>query len=321
MNYGLGRLATLPLSLRLLREIHAELLSGTRGAERYPGEFRHTQSWIGPSGATLAQAPSYRRPSRTCTHHSTIWSATCTPTTTCRCSWPVQSPTPSSRRSTPSSTATAGWGVLSSPCLGANGSRLTDLLFERPFLNVNLVKDSLGVSFVTAGRLIEQLAQPRAAVRGHRRQAQSPVPLHALRLVVHRHHGCHRPRRSRRRDLSGPSYPNSESGACALRRSPLARRRSSPWSHADGCDPLGLALLVELQQPVAQIRARRPDSAARPCGASWSRGRGPTPLGGGHCIVELDVQPPQRQLHEAFSWSEARNVTKTATVSLDGSSW
>jgi len=76
MNYGLGRLATLPLSLRLLREIHAELLSGTRGAERYPGEFRHTQSWIGPSGATLAQAPSYRRPSRTCTHHSTIWSAT-----------------------------------------------------------------------------------------------------------------------------------------------------------------------------------------------------------------------------------------------------
>jgi len=32
------------------------------------------------------------------------------------------------------------------------------LLFERPFLNVNLVKDSLGVSFVTAGRLIEQFA-------------------------------------------------------------------------------------------------------------------------------------------------------------------
>ncbi len=42
--------------------------------------------------------------------------------------------------------------------LGANGSRLADLLFERPFLNVNLVKDSLGVSFVTAGRLIEQFA-------------------------------------------------------------------------------------------------------------------------------------------------------------------
>ncbi len=44
-------------------------------------------------------------------------------------------------------------------------------------------------------------------------------------------------------------------------------------------------------------------------------------VGGGHCIVKLDVQPPQHQLHEAFSWSEARNVTKTATVSLHGSSW
>jgi Fic family protein len=42
MNLGLERLASLPLSLRLLREIHAELLRGTRGSERTPGEFRHS---------------------------------------------------------------------------------------------------------------------------------------------------------------------------------------------------------------------------------------------------------------------------------------
>jgi Fic family protein len=42
--------------LRLLREIHAELLKGVRGEERQPGEFRTTQNWIGPSGCTLNQA-------------------------------------------------------------------------------------------------------------------------------------------------------------------------------------------------------------------------------------------------------------------------
>ncbi len=56
MNYGLERLAELPLSLRLIREIHAELLSGTRGAEKLPGEFRRDQNWIGPQNASLAEA-------------------------------------------------------------------------------------------------------------------------------------------------------------------------------------------------------------------------------------------------------------------------
>lgn len=40
MNYGLERLKELPLSLRLIREIHAELLKGVRGGHRTPGEFR-----------------------------------------------------------------------------------------------------------------------------------------------------------------------------------------------------------------------------------------------------------------------------------------
>src|SRR5680860_1102059 len=56
MNYGLERLGTLPLSLRLIRETHAELFSGTRGSRRSPGEFRTIQNWIGPVGISLQQA-------------------------------------------------------------------------------------------------------------------------------------------------------------------------------------------------------------------------------------------------------------------------
>ncbi len=56
MNYGLDRLSTLPLSLRLIREIHTELLRNVRGSERQPGEFRTSQNWIGAAGAFLSQA-------------------------------------------------------------------------------------------------------------------------------------------------------------------------------------------------------------------------------------------------------------------------
>jgi Fic family protein len=56
MNYGLARLDELPLSLRLIREIHEELLRDGRGSRATPGEFRTSQNWIGPAGASLAQA-------------------------------------------------------------------------------------------------------------------------------------------------------------------------------------------------------------------------------------------------------------------------
>jgi len=56
MNYGLKRLDDLPLSLRLIREIHGKLLKGVRGANRTPGEFRRSQNWIGPANCTLATA-------------------------------------------------------------------------------------------------------------------------------------------------------------------------------------------------------------------------------------------------------------------------
>lgn len=56
LNLGLSRLQALPLSTRLLREIHAELMRGVRGHHATPGEFRTTQNWIGPQGASLASA-------------------------------------------------------------------------------------------------------------------------------------------------------------------------------------------------------------------------------------------------------------------------
>jgi Fic family protein len=56
VNYGLERLKTLPVSLRLIREIHKKLMQGVRGAERDSGEFRHTQNWIGSGGCSLAEA-------------------------------------------------------------------------------------------------------------------------------------------------------------------------------------------------------------------------------------------------------------------------
>lgn len=56
MNYGLERLQTLPVSVRLIREIHKRLLRGVRGSQRRPGELRTTQNWIGPSGCTLREA-------------------------------------------------------------------------------------------------------------------------------------------------------------------------------------------------------------------------------------------------------------------------
>ena len=56
MNFGLDRIKTLPLSLRLIREIHKALLRDGRGSKATPGEFRRTQNWIGPQGASIKQA-------------------------------------------------------------------------------------------------------------------------------------------------------------------------------------------------------------------------------------------------------------------------
>lgn len=56
LEYGLKRIETLPISLRLVRELHEHLMAGVRGGDRSPGEFRRVQSWIGREGCTVDEA-------------------------------------------------------------------------------------------------------------------------------------------------------------------------------------------------------------------------------------------------------------------------
>jgi Fic family protein len=57
MIHGIERLKTLPLSLRLVRELHEKLMRNVRGHDKTPGEFRRSQNWIGPEGSTPETAP------------------------------------------------------------------------------------------------------------------------------------------------------------------------------------------------------------------------------------------------------------------------
>lgn len=52
MAHGIVRLKTLPLSLRLVRELHQKLMHNVRGHHATPGDFRRTQNWIGPQGSS-----------------------------------------------------------------------------------------------------------------------------------------------------------------------------------------------------------------------------------------------------------------------------
>lgn len=56
LDYGLERIQDLPVSIRLIREIHAILMKGVRGELMTPGEVRRSQNWIGRPGATLEKA-------------------------------------------------------------------------------------------------------------------------------------------------------------------------------------------------------------------------------------------------------------------------
>ncbi len=56
LEYGLKRIETLPISLRLIRELHEHLMAGVRGGDRSPGEFRRAQNWIGAEGCTIDEA-------------------------------------------------------------------------------------------------------------------------------------------------------------------------------------------------------------------------------------------------------------------------
>ena len=100
MNHGLDRLKTLPLSLRLIREIHAKLLTGVRGSNRTPGEFRTTQNWIGPNGCTLATATFVPPPVHEMQTASIILRSSST-MTLCPCSFNAAWHIPNSRQSIP----------------------------------------------------------------------------------------------------------------------------------------------------------------------------------------------------------------------------
>lgn len=56
LRYSFERIKSLPLSLRLIKEVHEELMRGIKGGFSYPGEFRNTQNWIGFPGCTIDQA-------------------------------------------------------------------------------------------------------------------------------------------------------------------------------------------------------------------------------------------------------------------------
>lgn len=55
-QYAIKRLDKLPLCCRLIREIHEVLMEGARGQDKCPGEFRHSQNWIGPANCSLKEA-------------------------------------------------------------------------------------------------------------------------------------------------------------------------------------------------------------------------------------------------------------------------
>ncbi len=56
IDFGLERLKNLPLSMRLIREMHTVLMQGVRGESMAPGEVRQSQNWIGRAGATIETA-------------------------------------------------------------------------------------------------------------------------------------------------------------------------------------------------------------------------------------------------------------------------
>jgi Fic family protein len=73
LEYGLARLKSLPLSLRLVRELHQKLMTGVRGDHATPGEFRRTQNWIGKPGCTLMDASYVPPPPDALLHHLGQW--------------------------------------------------------------------------------------------------------------------------------------------------------------------------------------------------------------------------------------------------------
>jgi Fic family protein len=73
LEYGITRLKTLPLSIRLVLELHEKLMTGVHGEHATPGELRRSQNWIGPPGSTLAQATYVPPPHEELLDHLGSW--------------------------------------------------------------------------------------------------------------------------------------------------------------------------------------------------------------------------------------------------------
>jgi len=73
LEYGIERLKTLPLSLRLVRELHEKLMTGPRGNTPLRASFARTQNWIGRPGDTLAQASFVPPPPDSLGEHLSAW--------------------------------------------------------------------------------------------------------------------------------------------------------------------------------------------------------------------------------------------------------
>ncbi len=56
LDHGLSLLDELPISVRLINQVHSVLMRGVRGGERQPGELRNEQVWIGPPGTPIEDA-------------------------------------------------------------------------------------------------------------------------------------------------------------------------------------------------------------------------------------------------------------------------
>jgi Fic family protein len=56
LGHGIARLGKIPICVRLARELHEKLMTGVRGQQAAPGQFRKTQNWIGKPGSTIQTA-------------------------------------------------------------------------------------------------------------------------------------------------------------------------------------------------------------------------------------------------------------------------
>jgi Fic family protein len=56
LEHGIARLRRIPICVRLVRELHEKLMTGVRGQQAAPGQFRKTQNWIGKPGSTIQTA-------------------------------------------------------------------------------------------------------------------------------------------------------------------------------------------------------------------------------------------------------------------------